>query len=106
MECTISNRVWKIKFVPIQSEALKKSDGTYTIGVTDRIENTIFLADNLTGSMLDRVLCHELTHAVCMTYDIFLPLETEEKLCNFMSDHGKEIIYLLDELLYSMALVA
>lgn len=57
------------------------------------------------GSMLDRVLCHELTHAVCMTYNLYMPIETEEKLCNFMSDHGKEIIYLLDDLLENILIL-
>ena len=106
MDFKIKNESWNIRFVPAGSRELQKSDGSYTIGVTDQSNNTVYLADHLTESMLDRVLCHELTHAVCMTYNIYLPIETEEKLCNFMSDHGKEIIYLLDDLLLSMSIAA
>ena len=31
-----------------------------------------------------------------MTYGISLPIETEERLCNFISDHAREIISLTD----------
>lgn len=105
MEFKIRNESWIIQFVPAQSPELQKSDGSYTIGVTDQSNNTVYLADHLTGSMLDRVLCHELTHAVCMTYNLYMQIETEEKLCNFMSDHGKEIIYLLDDLLENILIL-
>ena len=79
MEFKIRNESWVIQFVPAQSPELQKSDGSYTIGVTDQSNNTVYLADHLTGSMLDRVLCHELTHAVCMTYNLYMPIETEEE---------------------------
>lgn len=95
----INNRIWRIVFTAPNSPKLRRSDNSLTVGVTDGNDGCIYLSDALRGAFLERVLCHELTHSVCMSWDISIPIETEEWLCNFMSDHGKEIIYLLDVLL-------
>lgn len=95
---------WDIIFVNHNSDKLRRSDGSITCGVCDFGDKCIYLSNMLQGAFLERVLCHELTHAVCMSWGISISLETEEWLCNFMAEHGKEIIVLLDELLYSMTL--
>lgn len=95
----INDTQWILKFVKLNSKELRRSDGSYTFGVTDNTEKTIFIASGMTTYMTERVLCHELTHCICFEYGIFLPLEMEEQLCNFMANYGKEIIYLLDDLL-------
>lgn len=98
----INNVKWKLNFVPLYSEDLMRSDGTYTFGMCDGNTNTISIANGLDAEFTERILCHELTHAICFSWDISIPIETEEWLCNFMSDHGKEIIYLLDDLLNNL----
>lgn len=95
----VHGNIWKIQFVNPNSKELLRSDGSSTLGVSDNSVKKIFIADNLSDEMTERVLCHEITHTICFEYDISIPLETEEWLCNFMADHGKEIIYLLDDLL-------
>ena len=90
---------WHLAFVPVSSPYLMRSDGSLTVGMTDGNTNTVYLCDKLRGAFKERVLCHELCHAVCFSWDIHIPIETEEWLCDFMSLHGKEIIYLLDDLL-------
>jgi hypothetical protein len=95
----INNVKWKLNFVPLYSEDLMRSDGTYTFGMCDGNTNTISIANGLDAEFTERILCHELTHAVCFSYEIFMPIDLEEKLCNFMSNHGREIIDLLDYLL-------
>jgi hypothetical protein len=95
----INNVKWKLNFVPLYSEDLMRSDGTYTFGMCDGNTNTISIANGLDAEFTERILCHELTHAVCFSYEIFMPIDLEEKLCNFMSEHGREIIDLLDYLL-------
>lgn len=95
---------WDIIFVNHNSDKLRRSDSSITCGVCDFGDKCIYLSNMLQGAFLERVLCHELTHAVCMSWGISISLETEEWLCNFMAEHGKEIIVLLDELLYSMTL--
>jgi hypothetical protein len=95
----INNVKWKLNFVPLYSEDLMRSDGTYTFGMCDGNTNTISIANGLDAEFTERILCHEITHAVCVSYEIFMPIDLEEKLCNFMSNHGREIIDLLDYLL-------
>ena len=95
----VHGNIWKIQFVNPNSKELLRSDGSSTFGVTDNSVKKIFIADNLSDEMTERVICHEITHVICFENNISIPLETEEWLCNFMADHGKEIIYLLDDLL-------
>lgn len=94
---------WDIVFVPPNSPNLRRSDGSITFGVTDWNDKCVYLSRVIHGSFLERVLCHELTHCVCFAWNISIPIETEEWLCNFMADHGKEVIYLLDDLLRGMS---
>lgn len=98
----INGIAWNLSLVEPYSDMLRRSDGSITLGVTDENLHTIFLNNRLKGDMFERVLCHELTHTVCMSWGISIPIETEEWLCNFMSDHGKEVIYLLDDLLFAL----
>lgn len=99
MEFTINGLIWQIKYVQPRSKKLIRSNGTYTVGMTDRNTQTIYLSDGICGRFLEHVLTHELCHAVCMSYDIYLPIDTEEWLCNFVADHGRNIIFILDNLL-------
>lgn len=98
----INGVAWEIVFVPAGSEKLRRSDGSVTCGVTDWNDKAVYLSNALYGDFLERVLCHELTHTVCFSWGISIPIETEEWLCSFMSEHGKEIIYLLDDLMRSV----
>lgn len=98
----INNQIWGIKYVPWYSDKLMRSDGSRTVGMTDGLSNTVYLADNLDDDFLEDVLCHELCHCVCFSYNIIMPIEEEERLCNFMRDHGREVIYLLDSILVKL----
>lgn len=99
MDFYIKDTLWRLQFVRPSSERLRNSQGLYTLGVTDNNIKTVFIADNLTQEKEELVICHELTHCICFEYDIYLPIDLEEWLCNFVAEHGKEIIYLLDDLL-------
>lgn len=43
-------------------------EGRRTVGTTDPLTRTICLSESLTPPMLDRVLLHEVSHAVAMSY--------------------------------------
>lgn len=90
---------WEIKFVPSSSDLLRRSDGSVTVGVTDRNNRMIYLAKSLGGGFLRRVLAHELCHAFCMSYDVYMPIEEEERLAEWISLYGSELVYLLDDLM-------
>lgn len=96
---TINNRLWRIRFVSPDSDYLRRSDGTLTVGVTDGGLDTVFLSDSLTDDFLRKVLCHELCHVFCMSYNINIPIEQEEFMADWLSLYGEDLIYLLDDLM-------
>lgn len=90
---------WKIEFVMPWSTVLMRSDGSKTVGVTDRNKNTIYLSKTLRGAFMRRVVAHELCHAFCMSYDVYMPIDEEERLADWISLYGTELVYLLDDLM-------
>lgn len=96
----INNIRWHIQFVSIDNPKLIRSDGSRTVGMTDWNTCTIYLANNLRGTFKERVLCHELCHCICFSYDIKMNITQEEFLANWVSLYGREVIDLLDDLLY------
>lgn len=96
---TINGRDWDVVFVPQKSKRLMRSDGSFTVGVTDGNYNTVFLANDLSDEFLRKVFCHELCHVFCMSYNIVMPIREEEFLADFVATHGEDIIYLLDDLM-------
>lgn len=95
----INGTIWHIQYKNSNSSKLRRSDNTISLGVTDRNTHTIYLSDKLQGFMLRKVLIHEICHAVCMSYDIYLPIEQEEILCDFVATYGDEIFDIVDMVL-------
>lgn len=99
MTFIINNRQWNIKFVNAASKKLHRSDGSLTVGVTDGNDNCVYLSNLLFGLFLRKVVCHELCHCFMMSYNIFIPIEQEEFLADWISIYGEDLIYLLDDLM-------
>ena len=78
---------------------LRRNDGTLTIGMTDNKQKTIYLNENLNGALLYKVLCHELVHAFCFSYDLYFDEIQEEQLADFVSTYGQAILNKTDEIL-------
>ena len=97
---------WDIVWVNPNSDNLRRSDGSITVGVTDSNQKCIFLANSLRNEFLRKVLAHELCHCICFSYDIHMPIEQEEYLANWVSLYGTEVIYLLDDLMQRIRRVA
>lgn len=96
---TINNKVWNLVKVSRYSDMLQRSDGSRTVGMTDRDTKTIYLADDLRGRFLDRVLCHELCHAFCLSYNVYMDIDTEEIVADFLATYGREVFEIADRLL-------
>lgn len=95
----INNIEWKLNIVNPYSRFLTWYDGTQKLGITYGITHEVFISNNLDSALFEDVLCHELCHCICYSYGIKMPINEEERLCNFVRDYGKEVIFILDDLL-------
>ena len=99
MKIVINGIPWKIKFVNGANNNLRRYDGTYTVGMTDNKQKTIFLHNDLDDSFLYKVFCHELVHAFCFSYGLKFDIEEEERLADFIATYGKDIFDMTDEVI-------
>ena len=88
---SINGTMWQVQYENSNSSELKRSDNVSVLGVTDRNTHTIYLSNALRGFMQRKVLIHEVCHAICMSYDVYLPIEQEEILCDFVATYGDEV---------------
>lgn len=103
---TINNKTWEIVKISRQNPMLMRSDGSRTVGMTDRDTKRIYLADDLREKFLDRVLCHELCHAFCLSYNVYMDIDTEEIVADFLATYGREVFEIADRLLIELMEVA
>lgn len=73
----INNVYWKLAFVSPDFPLLQRWSGEYTIGACDNLTRTIYINETLTGKLLKKVLCHEITHAAMFSYGVDLSIEQE-----------------------------
>lgn len=102
----INNKTWEIVKISRHNPMLMRSDGSRTVGMTDRNTQTIYIADDLRGGFLDKVLCHELCHAFCLSYNVYMDIETEEIVADFLATYGREVFKIADRLLIEIMEVA
>ena len=102
MNLSVNGTIWTLQFVNPNSEHLRRSDGTVTLGVTDNNVKTVYIADNLPEYMTDKVLCHELTHVFAFENNYYMDIRTEEIVADFMSLFGRNIVYLADEIMSNL----
>ena len=100
----INGIAWDIVIVNANSNDLRRSDGSITVGVTDFPKRTVFLSELLKGAFLRRVLAHEITHCFCFSYDIHLDIDEEERMADFIATYGEELLYLLDDIMREIKL--
>ena len=81
---------------------LIREDGIRTLGMCDKDTKTIYLAENLEGSMLKKVICHEIVHAAMFSYDVYLSLEQEEVIADIIATYGEEIINITNKVFYKL----
>lgn len=98
MTFVVNNQEWELMFVKPSSRQLMRSDGSITIGMTDNNTKTVYINNKLNRALTDKVICHELTHVFAFEFDYSMDIETEEIVADFMSLYGRNIIYLLDDL--------
>lgn len=95
----VNDRMWRIVFVPSESPYLARSDGSYTIGCTDDKMQSVFISDAVSGTLLNKVICHELVHVYSFSYGLFIPIETEEMIADFLATYGRDVFMLADDII-------
>lgn len=90
---------WDIERCSPMDSNLRRSDGSLTVGMTDNRTKTIYLSDRLSGEFLRKVTAHELVHAFCMSYEVYMDIEQEEFMADWISRYGEELVYLLDDIM-------
>lgn len=98
----INDDIWVIEYVPPGDKRLRRSNGTYTIGMTDGSTHTVYVCNTLRGALHEKVIAHELVHCFMFSYGINIDIETEEFIADWVATYGKELIYLLDEIMYKI----
>lgn len=106
MNFEINGIRWDVITVPHYSDCLRRSDGSFTVGVTDNSTKCICLSNRLTGAYRRKVMIHEICHAVCMSRNIHIPIEQEEFLCDFVASYGDEVFNIVDRLSSALDIAA
>lgn len=93
---------WNIVFVNNSSDKLRRSNGSITVGMADWNDKCVYMSNKLHGTYLRRVLAHELCHCFVFSYGVVMDIEEEERLANWISLYGTELVYLLDDLMQNL----
>lgn len=94
----INDVYWKLAFVPPDFPLLQRMNGQYTIGACDNLTRTIYINELLSGDLLKKVLCHQITHAAMFSYNVDLSIEQEELVADLISTYGDEIVYITNKI--------
>ena len=94
----INNVYWKLAFVAPNFPLLQRMNGDFTIGACDNLTRTIYINNTLTGNLLKKVLCHQITHAAMFSYNVDLSIEQEELIADLISTYGEEIVYITNKI--------
>lgn len=105
--------LWRVKYVSPESFDLIDRTGKKRLATTDPRTKYIYLSIELQGDILNRVLLHELGHAVMFSYGLLDRLhfyvrpeywiEAEEWVCNFIADYGYLIFRIASDILEEKA---
>lgn len=94
----INNVYWKLAFVAPTFPLLQRINGDYSIGACDNLTRTIYINQNLEGRLLEKVLCHQITHAAMFSYGVYLTYQQEELIADLISTYGEQIIYITNKI--------
>lgn len=97
---TINGDIWGVARVPAGDPRLIDRTGTERLAVTDPLSMTIYILDVLTPPMLDKVMVHEVSHAITISHGLLAELrksippaswvDAEEWAARLVEDHGLE----------------
>lgn len=102
-----NGEVWGVVWVSPGDPRLVDREGKLTVGTTDPSTRMVHISTALVPPLLDRVLLHEVAHAVMMSNDLLGPLhsmiphasriDVEEWAAQLVEVHGVEATVLASE---------
>lgn len=90
--------------VPPGSPHLLRSDFSRTVGVTDDSVKTVYVSNLLRGRFLDKVNSHELVHVFSFVNNLYIPIDVEEQIADFLATYGRDIFSVADDILERLKL--
>ena len=93
---------WNILYVNPNSHLLLRSDGVFTLGVTDFPTQIVYINNRIKGELLTKVITHEIVHCLIFSYGIDYSIEEEEKIADFIANFGREVINASDNIVNSI----
>lgn len=66
----INGDVWRVIRVPAGDPSLIDRTGGAKLAVTDSLDRTIYVRDDLMPPLLDRVMLHEVAHAITVSWGL------------------------------------
>ena len=105
----INGELWQDNRVSPGDPLLVDRTGDLRVATTDASTRSISLSNRLVPPMLDRVLLHEIAHAITISHNLLMPLRTqipetlwvmvEEWSAELLEQHGIEAAILASETL-------
>lgn len=98
----INGDVWRVARVPAGDPSLIDRTGGAKLAVTDSLDRTIYVRDDLLPPLLDRVMLHEVAHAITVSWGL-LPevrsgvvrgdiIDVEEWAAQLVENHAMEAV--------------
>lgn len=85
---------WKVQFVEENHEALVNETGEpAAFGITLLQKGEIYIESDLPKGLAEKIVTHEVVHAIAFSYGIDLDLVDEEKICDFIGTYFNVIQY-------------
>ncbi len=94
--------LWSVSLVRSNSPMLRRSNGSYTVGMCDRATQTIYISDMVQGAFMRKILIHEVCHSAMFSYGIDMSVEQEELFCDLVATYGDEIFSVVDDLFMAL----
>ena len=67
---TANGDVWRVARVPAGDPSLIDRTDTPRLAVTDSVDRTIYVRDDLMPPLLDKVMLHEVAHAITVSWGL------------------------------------
>ncbi len=67
---TVNGDVWRVIRVPAGDPLLIDRTGSSKLAVTDESERTVYVLDTLRPPLLDKVMLHEVAHAITVSWGL------------------------------------